>query len=215
MDVPAVRIDLAPAVATSSASLEISVGTPIWLHWLRIAKAQTTLARAGADRAPAPAQISVVVEPRPVGTITDEMYPAMVAIMATAHALDGLYDQIRGFAPSRQGKGRPARQRVILEAIKDCFKVGKHWQRWLVELDWLFALRDPAVHPMHKAGPTVVHPSAWGNVAAEYADYSADNAERALKLLEDVLRTCVDNAKPASREWATGTGKAALNDLTS
>ncbi len=96
------------AVGFSGTSLDISVGTPVWLHWLRIAKTQTALARSAADKAPA-------------GWVIDEMYPAMIAITATAHALDGLYDQIKLFAPPRPKGGRPARQRLILETLKQCF----------------------------------------------------------------------------------------------
>ncbi len=144
--------------------------------------------------------------------MADEMHPAMIAITATAHALDGLYDQIRGFAPARR-KGRPARQRLILETIRECFNVSKHWKGWLVQFDWLDGLRDPAVHPEHKAGPVVQHPSGWGGTAPEYVDYSAANAEKALVLLDDVLRTCAENPKPATREWAEGTGRVALNEL--
>lgn len=180
---PAARLELAPATATFGTSLGISVGTPIWLHWLRIGRDQTALARKAADKAPA-------------GNVADEMYPAMIAITATAHALDGLYDQIRLYVPKRP-KGRPARQRLILETIKQCFLVGTDQQRWLELFDWLDALRDPAVHPEHKAGPALAHPSGWvGNVAAEYVEYSAANAEKALALLEDVLRTCVAKPRP-------------------
>ncbi len=202
------------ATATSSASLEISVGTPIWLHWMRIAKAHTALARVGADKAPGPPTPGVVFE-KQQGRITEEMYPAMVAITATAHTLDGLYDQIRILAPLSSRKGRPKRQRVILETLKHAFQVGKHAQIWLAEFDWLYDLRDPAVHPHHKTGPVVAHPSGWGNFAAEYTEYSADNAERALALLESVLRICVEHPRATSRTWATGTGQAALNELTS
>jgi hypothetical protein len=196
-----VQIKLNATLGFSGTSLEISIGTPVWLHWLRIAKAQTALARAAAAKAPA-------------GRVTDEMYPAMIAITATAHALDGLYDQIRLLAPPRPKGGRPKRQRLILETLKQCFSIGKYWKGWLIEFDWLDQLRDPAVHPEHKTGPVVVHPSGWGNFAAEYVDYSAANAEKVLALLEDVLRTCVANPKPASREWAEGSGKTALNEFT-
>lgn len=209
---PEAHVHTLVASATSSASLAISVGTPIWLHWLRIAKEQTVRARRAANSAPSPPSLGDVTT-ETVGSVTDEMYPAMVAIAAAAFALDGLYDQVRGLAPPRPAKGRPKRQRLILETLKHAFAVGSYAQGWLVEFDWLDELRDPAVHPKHKAGPAVAHPSGWGNFAVEYTEYSADNAERALALLQEVLRVCVEKPKPASRTWAEGTGKSALAEL--
>jgi hypothetical protein len=167
------------------------------------------MARTGAERAPPPPVQGAVFTENPKGNIIEEMHPAMVAITATAHALDGLYDEIRPLAQLPASKGRPKRQRRILEALKHAFKVGKHGQIWLGELDWLFDLRDPAVHPVKKTGPPIPHPSGWGNFAAEYTEYSADAAERALALLESVLRTCVANPRELSRPWAEGDGKAA------
>ncbi len=209
---PEAHVHTLAASATSSASLSISVGTPIWLHWLRIAKEQTARARHGANTAPSPPSAGDVTT-EVAGRVTDEMYPAMMAIAAAAFALDGLYDQVRGLAPPRPAKGRPKRQRLILETLKHAFAIGSYAQSWLVEFDWLDELRDPAVHPEHKTGPVVAHPSGWGNFATEYTEYSANNAERALVLLQEVLRVCVEKPKPASRAWAEGTGKSALADL--
>ena len=209
---PKAHVHTFAATATSSASLSISVGTPIWLHWLRIAKEQSARARRGANTAPSrPSAGEVTTEM--AGSITDEMYPAMMAIAAVAFALDGLYDQVRGLAPPRPAKGRPKRQRLILETLKHAFAIGSYAQSWLAEFDWLDELRDPAVHPEHKAGPVVAHPSGWGNFAAEYTEYSANNAERALALLREVLQVCVETPKLASRTWAGGTGSSALIEL--
>ena len=145
---PKAHVHTFAASATSSASLSISVGTPIWLHWLRIAKEQTARARRGANTAPSPPSAGEVTTEM-AGSITDEMYPAMMAIAAVAFALDGLYDQVRGLAPPRPAKGRPKRERLILETLKHAFAIGSYAQSWLVEFDWLDELRDPAVHPEH------------------------------------------------------------------
>jgi hypothetical protein len=214
---PPVRLGLQPAVATSSASLDLQLGAPIWIHWISIAKVQTELARAGAERAPSPPKAGAVFQEPARGTMTDEMYPAMLAITAVTSVLEGLYDQLRPHAPSVPGKrsGRPNRKNAIIERLKLCFHVGMKSHGWLVELGWLYGLRDRQLHPEHKVWAVVAHPSGWGNVPALYADYSAHNAEKALALLEDVLRTCVENPKPTARAWAEGTGKGALGALTS
>jgi hypothetical protein len=213
--VPPVQIKLDPATAVSSASLELQLGAPIWIHWIRIAKAQTALARAGAEKAPPPPRIDAVVQ-EVRGTMTDEMYPAMIAIIAATTVLDGLHDQLQPYAPapaSRRSGGRPNRQNSIVERLKLCFDVGKQSHRWLDDFGWLYGLRDRQLHPEHKAWPVVAHPSGWGNVPILYADYSADNAEKALALLRDVVQTCVASPKPGSRPWTDGTGRAAVGEL--
>jgi hypothetical protein len=196
---------------------DLQVGAPIWIHWIRIAKAQTALARAGADTAPPPAttiaEILAAAEEPVRGTMTDEMYPAMIAITAVTSVLDGLYDQLAPFAPPVAGPAK--RHRRILERLKLCFSVGSESHEWLAEFDWLYALRDRQLHPEHKAWRVVAHPSGWPNVPALYADYSADNAEKALALLEDILRACIAHPKAAARQWAEGTGKGALAELSS
>jgi hypothetical protein len=100
-----------------------------------------------------------------------------------------------------------------LETLKHSFMIGRHAHKWLAAFDWLYALRDPAVHPEHKTGPAVARPSGWGNFAAEYANYSANNAEKAPALLDEVLEVCVANPRTESREWAEGAAKAALAQL--
>jgi len=162
------------------------VSTPLWLHWARIARDQTAVARRAADASPN-------------GSVLDEMHRSMNAISAVAHALDGLYGIFRPIAPPFAPG--TARHRVILETFKHGFKLGKKGHDWLGEFDWLDGLRDPAIHPEVKfSEPT---PTRWGNVAAEYALYSAESAERALNLLYDVLRTLLGNPKDRFTEgWA-------------
>jgi hypothetical protein len=71
----------------------------------------------------------------------------------------------------------------------------------------------PRGSPASKSRPVTPHPSRPGGAAAEYAEYSADTAERALAFLHDVLQTCVDHPKGATREWAAGPGRSMLNEL--
>jgi hypothetical protein len=199
---------------TSSASLTLDVGTPLWLHWMRIAKSTAKQARRAAGTAPEAPAIGALLsaDDEEVGHVNHEMYPAMVAITATAFALDGMYDQVRDFAHTPFKAGVP-RQRQILETLKVGFSIGKVSHAWLPRFDWLFGLRDRAAHHDHQARPTVQHPSGWGNLPAEYSDYSAGNAEKALALFEDVLSKCVDHPKPVSRQWAEGTGRWVLEEL--
>lgn len=198
--------------ATGHATLTFSgvatpqMSMPLWFHWAQIAKQQAALSRAAATAYPA-------------GNMLDEMHPAMIAITATAIALDGLYDQVafvdaalpQGSSPS---DSRPPRQRVILERLKRAFALGKKGHDWLIEFDRLDALRDPAVHPEETLAPPTPHPR-WGNTALEVSLYSAEAAEWAFALLLDVLTTCVANPKPMTKDWAATQLNSSVPELSS
>jgi len=50
-------------------------------------------------------------------------------------------------------------------------------------------------------------------VSVETSDYSVGSAERAVALLEDVVRTCLDAPKASTKAWANGIRAAALATL--
>lgn len=180
-----VTIKVPPAVARfSGVDPSVRMVTPVWVYWCEIAQEQTQLAvRAARSNDP-----------------HGELLASMVAIAAAAHALDGLYGSLKpmvGSAPSDA-----ARHRQVLELLKHGFAIGKKSHEWADEFEWLFELRDWAVHHGESDLEPVRHPTLPTNVAPESAAYSATSAERAFELLRDVLRTCLRNPKPATREWA-------------
>jgi hypothetical protein len=139
--------------------------------------------------------------------LSGEFEASIVAVAASAHALDALYgstvipqsvrDQWRNSSSSREGH--------IGEALKFVFSTGKVNTPWVTEFGWLFDLRDFAVHPPEEAEPPEPHPVV-GNTSAIYVRYSCESAERAAGFALSVFRWCVDNPRqtiPGAMEWAT------------
>jgi hypothetical protein len=99
--------------------------------------------------------------------------------------------------------GRPER---ILETLKIGFQVGTSQAQWKLDFDWLFDLRDAAVHYSSQAAPTVAHPGLPTNVSPESADCVTEAADRAVAVMFDVFEKCVFSPKPALPDlvaWAT------------
>jgi hypothetical protein len=158
--------------------------TPLWLHWLVIARDHADEARAQAGPHPSLA----------------EFHAAMVAVSASAFAIDGLYGAVKQVVTPPPSNA--ARQRRILELLKFAFRIGPKVGIWLSELDWVFAdVRRPAVHHGEEFHETVPHPELEVHVSVEDRDYSAAGAERAVRIALDVVHTCFDNPKPVTAEW--------------
>jgi hypothetical protein len=103
-------------------------------------------------------------------------------------------------APPESGR---ARHRQILETLKLGFAVGAKMHGWVAEFEWLFDLRDAALHHTETFRVPIPHPRLPTNVAVENRDYSLESAERAFRLLDDVLRKCLDHPKSATARWAS------------
>jgi hypothetical protein len=83
-----------------------------------------------------------------------------------------------------------------------------------LSVDWLFDLRDAALHAEEKPRPPVSHPLGT-NTAWENVDYSIESAERAVDLAVSVLKWCVDHPRPNVTDavaWA-GANRASVQEL--
>ena len=191
------------------------ISVKLWLDWALIARkaaqAATELelsderidymsaALAGLD--PEAVEPAVETPPGDLG----EHQQAMIAVAASAHSIDGLYGTVKPllYLPAR--KGKPARSRIILEALKVGFAIGRHQHRWRDELDWLFRARDDGVHHAEAHRQLVVNRVTKETVVAsglEVYNFSAASARRAADLTTEVLVTCLTHPKRATREWA-------------
>jgi hypothetical protein len=89
--------------------------------------------------------------------LEQEFQASLVAVTASALALDALY----GAAISEQLRGswskRPRRAGKIHESLKLAFDTGPVNKRWAAEFTWLFAQRDAGVHPEEKPQPSDRH----------------------------------------------------------
>ncbi|MEV4619693.1 hypothetical protein AB0J74_13405 [Asanoa sp. NPDC049573] len=147
-----------------------------------------------------------------------EFEASLIAVAASAHALDALYGSTVVPASVRQiwaSKGTK-RHGKIREALKLVFNTGAVNARWAVDFAWLFDLRDAAAHPEEKPKASVPHPLGT-NTAPEYVDYSVESAERAVELALSVLRWCVEHprsAQPDVVRWAAS-HQSAVADLES
>jgi len=136
-----------------------------------------------------------------------EFEAAIVAVSASAHSLDAFYgssaisqavrDQRKNTSTRRHGK--------IREALKQVFNTGPMNNHWTSEFEWLFDLRDAALHAQEKSGPPVLHPLGTGT-AQESVNYSVESAERALNLAMSALAWCVDHPReslPDTVSWVS------------
>lgn len=192
------------------------IAVPLWLKWCQIARRDSALA--AEVRAPdshidaMSAKLAHVDHPEDTWGPRDvsELECAMSAIVAAALALDGFYGSVKAVIPAP--KMNAARARQILELLKLGFAIGREAQRWMTDLDWLFDLRDRAVHHAEVMAPyVVVRKTELTDVvgARESYELSALNAKRAAAVSGEVLSTCLMRPKPAMKEWCEKRNSAA------
>ena len=197
-------------VYPSTAEAHATVPTPgimiishLWITWLSVAIERAQAARRARDE---------MVRLRDQGEnatdlLNDEFAASIVAVAASAHALDALYGStvIPQSVRNRWRTSSSSREGHIREALKHVFDTGQVNTPWVAEFGWLFDLRDSAAHALESAKPPQPHPIV-GNTSAEYVTYSCEAAERAVEFALSVFRWCVDHPRPVVPEavrWAT------------
>lgn len=172
-------------------SLSVRISAALWLRWARIAVEQERAAIDGRhllERSKREGQAL---------PLDAELEPSMLAISAAAHALDGLYGSLRELVDpnlrEQWSKTRLARPRQVFETLK---RTGGIAVSRSTDIDWLYSLRDAAVHHQNVVGDATPHPAAvlQTGVAPEYARYCAENAQLAVSLVLAVATTVVSNA---------------------
>lgn len=165
--------------------------TILWVDWLAIARLHAREARAHAE----------------AGDRQAELRAAMVAVTASAFALDGMYGAVKRVmdepTPSTPCQSGEARHKQIRALFKRAFSLGPKGDAWRGDFKWLFVdLRAPGVHHGEEPYETVPHPEIEDmDVSVEHRNYSAASAERAVAFAREVVKTCLDNPKPATEEW--------------
>lgn len=205
---------IASVTATATAagnSPTVSQSTPIWRRWLTIAVATER------DAEIARFQIEESQRAGRLPALEEELQPAMLAITASSHAVDGFYGAFRNSIDamtraSWQQNGT-ARYKQVFETLKRAAKLD---QSVRTDLKWLFDLRDAAVHHYERPRGTAMHPSTVLKTAVsqEYADYCIENARRAVSIALTTAEACVDRGplrqaqRVAWREFLDGVQKA-------
>lgn len=194
----ATSVKVTPAVATAVATagaVSISVSANLWLAWLNIAIERATEAR----RIRTEMLLLRDQGGEIAGLIGDEFQASIVAVAASAHALDALYGSVvipQNVRDQWRTSGKGKRVGHIQEALKAVFELGAVSKGWVPDFEWLFGLRDAAAHALEVAEPVVPHP-AGVSTAPVYVSYSLESAERAVSFALAVFRWCVDHPRPA------------------
>ena len=134
--------------------------------------------------------------------LSQEFRASIVAISASAHALDALYGST--VIPQTAHKLGQNRRGNIREALKRVFDTGKVNTPWVAQFEWLFEMRDAAAHAQEEALPPEPHPVV-GNTGQAHARYTVESADRAVDFALSVFRWCVDHPRPkppGTAKWA-------------
>jgi hypothetical protein len=169
----------------------IIITTRLWLTWMRIA---IDRGRAACDARTDAVNDSLNNETAEWMRI--EFEASVVAVAASAHALDALYGStvIPPTVRAQWVAKGTRRHGKIREALKQVFVTGAVNSRWVTEFEWLFDLRDAAEHPEESPKLSVPHPLGT-NTAPEQVDYSMESATKAVELALSVLRWRVDHPR--------------------
>lgn len=171
-------------MAGTEAEPRVRFATAVWASWWRIAEDQADQAEAEAGK---------------VGVLGEDMQASMVAIVAAASALGGVAASIRAHSELehlRFGKGTPPEAKIF-ETLKRACDLGPDADKLRSELDWLFALRDPLVHPGEPIREGISppdRPAITGPV--ELLEHSAENARKAVDLVRALMRRWLEYPKP-------------------
>jgi hypothetical protein len=205
-------VELPPGAKATLSASEAFVRVPLWQYWLRIARHQVAMSQAlrlpdevldamSAQLARIQRDVPEVEPPR--GGI-EEMHAALVAVTASAHAIDGFYGSIKPLInPPKFNCPRP---RQILETLKLGFRVGTQAAQWQDDLDWLFDARDSVVHHQERHGKLIVTRMTEETIvigAPESYDLTVEAAARPLGIAESIIATCLGYPKSSTKAWAT------------
>lgn len=192
------------AKARDSGRIAFMLETQLWVYWLLIALEHEQRAR---DAAAAHWKV-IEGERRPVfGSETvplleAELETSLVAISASAHAIDAFFGAVNKHIKVDQQTrnawhtNRTARHKRISETLKRGFEPRAVPATLAGDLKWLYGLRDSAVHFEAEFRPTGEHASGV-STADENIRFSAANASRAVDIASRILSSCLHNARPA------------------
>lgn len=189
----------------------VTLRANLWVTWLDIAFER----RRTAERAREAADTAAGLGEEYAEFLGDEMRASMVAVSASAHAIDAFYGAVDQLAElpdelrEAWKENRTKRAGRILETIKRAFKVGPRAANWSDDLVWLFDLRDAAVHHEPADHESVPHPGGYTNVGRESLNYSAETAARATEVALDLITGSIESPFPEQQDIANWAGSIA------
>lgn len=183
----------------------------MWIAWTRIAHRHLREARAGRQRA-----LDARVSGENLGPgMEAEFEASLIAVSAASHALDGLHGALQDLVAFERLSEDAPRHRYLRAVLKAAFRLRNEQTRtWKEEFKWLFDIRDSAVH--HRVVTALAQHPIEGFGSTEAATYCVESAERAMKLLLDVLRFrgSQDQARTAAvQAYVAGVEQTVRDDL--
>lgn len=185
------------------------VRTFLWYIWAEIAVDNEYLAL--------DARRSIVSDGRDAAATETEMKASLLAITAVGHSLDALQLALveLGCVPeetlSAWSKRGPKQRAKVLATLRYTFGDYALAPSLPTELEWLYEVRNDAVHNQAPIGPIVVHPALGTRTTPARVRYGVENATRAVDLLIRVLETVSGTSEPQSqpalrwsRSWRPG-----------
>ena len=181
----------AAMASMATLSARVTIKTHFWLHWSEIALDR----EAAAGRARQEAEQMRKEDGNVAKPLGRELQAAIVAIVASAFAVDAFYGAIKPLIlipPELEEawkKNATPRHARVFETLKIGFSFGKAGMRWAAELGWLFNTRDGAVHFEENSQEPQLHPTGT-QTAPELITYSFEATRHALDLLTEILDVC-------------------------
>jgi hypothetical protein len=191
-------------------SVSVELGRDIWPVWLDIAVDKTATAEA------AHSELLAAIEAKDNDQIANaldtESQSSMVAVAASAFALDAFYAAVKGHIPelpeqqaSWKASGAP-RATYISETLIRGFRLSSQGKRMVrTDVKKLFQFRGWAVHPHAGFRPPLHHPDLGTGVDWWYATYTAKLAHEATHMAVSLVGQCMRQPKPIHAElveWA-------------
>lgn len=198
-----------PATIHSTARVNpvrIFIRPHLWPTWAEIAIDEMADARVARQEMKRAAE-----EPGKQGLgelLGKELKASLVSIAAASHSLDALYGVLVEMVVEPElrekwrekrvsGKKGPPRHRQVYETIRRAVVAdAETLKRWTADFEWLFDLRDAAVHHKEEAAQAVPHPSGTTSSSEIYLSYCVETAGRAVDLLLEVLTQVVTSPRP-------------------
>lgn len=212
MNAPRESNPLSPTITGATAHAVASVGTPTVLMRTRLREQWAEIAKehlAGSKRARAEL-IEQQANGEPLEAMGRELRESMIAVAASAHAIDALYGEVVAVAEARDlvlvdpeqarawKANKTPRHARIFETLKRAFRFEEGLGH---EIEWLFKrVRDPAVHPKTRFEQTTPHPLGL-HTSPAFVLFTVESAQRAVAVLESALSATKDRPQPGWENW--------------
>ena len=162
----------------------------LWMSWVAIAADHAATATAARERA-----LLSPLEQVPRAH-DDELRAALVAITASAFALDAFYLAVAQQIEPPATPVKQPRSASLLDTLQRGFALTGDLQQTRLGVEMLYTLRNRAVHHETQFRASVLHPSGRLHVTEEGATYTAEQAHATVELVAELILRCLAGPDP-------------------